>query len=47
MKKLNKEMTLFASQMHSRKVRTLVMVLTVALFVLGAAAPSASTGIGK
>ena len=47
MKKLNKEMTLFASQMHSGKGRMLVVVLTIALFVLSAAAPSATTGIGK
>ena len=47
MKKLNKEMTLFASEMHSREGRTLIVVLTIALFVLSAAAPSATTGIGK
>ena len=47
MKKLNKEMTLLASQMHSGKGRMLVVVMTIALFVLSAAAPSATTGIGK
>ena len=47
MKKLNKEMTLLASEMHSSKGRMLIVVLTIALFVLSAAAPSATTGIGK
>ena len=47
MKKLNKEMTLLASEMHSSKGRMLVVVMTIALFVLSAAAPSATTGIGK
>ena len=47
MKKLNKEITLLASEMHSSKGRMLIVILTIALFVLSAAAPSATTGIGK
>ena len=47
MKKLNKEMTLAASRMHSSKGRILIAVLTIALFVLSAGAPSATIGIGK
>jgi hypothetical protein len=47
MKKLNKELTLIASQMSGRKGRVLVAVLTIALFVLSAGAPSATTGIGR
>jgi hypothetical protein len=47
MKKLNKEMTLIASQMSGRNGRVLVAILTIALFVLSAGAPSATTGIGR
>jgi len=47
MKKLNKELTLFASQMSGSKGRMLVIILTIALFVLSAGAPSATTGIGR
>ena len=47
MKKLNKEITLIASAMHTRKARIIVMVIAIALFVLGAGAPNASIGIGK
>ena len=47
MKKLNKEVTLFASALHSKKARIVIAVLTVALFVLSAGAPNASIGIGK
>jgi len=47
MKKLNKEMTLIASAMHSKKALIAVMVIAIALFVLGAGAPNASIGIGK
>ena len=47
MKKLNKEMTLLASEMHSSKGHMLIVVMTITLFVLSAAAPSATTGIGK
>ena len=47
MKKLNKEFTLLASTLHSNKGRLVIMVLTIALFILGAGAPSATIGIGK
>ncbi len=47
MKKLNKEFTLFASTVHGKKVRVIVLVLTIVLFVLSAGAPNATIGIGK
>jgi hypothetical protein len=47
MKKLNKEFTLLASTLHSKKGRLIVLVLTIALFVLSAGAPNATIGIGK
>jgi len=39
--------TLFASAMHSKQARIIVMVIAIALFVLSAGAPNASIGIGK
>ena len=47
MKKLNKEMTLLASTAATKKGRMVVLVLTIALFVLSAGAPNAMGGIGK
>ena len=47
MKKLTNEMTLAASQMFSSKGRMLIAILTIALFVLSAGAPSCTIGIGK
>ncbi len=47
MKKLNKEFTLLASTLHSNKGRLIVLVLSIALFVLSDGAPSATGGIGK
>ncbi|MCD6577147.1 MAG: hypothetical protein J7K66_03935 [Anaerolineaceae bacterium] len=47
MKELNKEFTLLASTLHSKKARLVILVLTLALFVLSAGAPNASIGIGK
>ncbi len=47
MKKLNQEVTLIASQLQSRKGRLLLVVLSVALFVLSAGAPAATISIGK
>ncbi len=47
MKKLNKEITLMASSLHGKKGRLLLVVLSVALFVLSAGAPAATISIGK
>jgi len=47
MKKLEKELTLINSALHSRKGRSFVMALTIALFVISASAPNATIGIGK
>jgi len=47
MKKLNKEMALFASSINSKTGHMIVLVLTIALFVLSAGAPNAMGGIGK
>jgi hypothetical protein len=47
MKKLNKELTLIASQMHGSKARIALMILTIALFVISAGAPNATITIGK
>jgi hypothetical protein len=47
MKKLNKEFTLLASSVNGNKGRLIVLVLTIALFVLSAGAPNATIGIGK
>ena len=43
----NKFFTLLSSTLHSRKARLVILVLTLALFVLSAGAPNASIGIGK
>ena len=47
MKTLKKECTLLASALNGRKARLAIMVLTVALFILSAGAPSATISIGK
>jgi hypothetical protein len=47
MKKLNKELTLIASQLTGKNGRVVIAILTVALFVLSAGAPSATISIGK
>lgn len=47
MKKLNKEITLIASQFHGTKGRMALMILTIALFVISAGAPNATITIGK
>ena len=47
MNKLQKEITLFTNVFHNPKFRIFVAVLTLALFVLAAGAPSATIGIGK
>jgi len=47
MKKINKEFTLLASAFNGRKGRLIILVLTIALFVLSAGAPNATGAIGK
>jgi hypothetical protein len=47
MKKLNKELTLAVTTLTGKKGRLVVMVITIALFILSAAAPNATIGIGK
>ena len=47
MKKLNKEFTLIASSINSKNGRLVILVLTIALFILSAGAPVATGGIGK
>ena len=47
MKKLHKEFTLLAGSLNSKKGRMIVLVLTIALFILSAGAPNAAGAIGK
>jgi hypothetical protein len=47
MKHINKELTWLSSALHSSKSRTVIAILTIALFVLSAGAPNATIGIGK
>ena len=47
MKKLNNEFTLLASAFNGKKGRLIILVLTIALFVLSAGAPNATGAIGK
>ena len=42
-----KKLTLAASSLYSSKGRMLIVVLTIALFVISAGAPSCAIGIGK
>jgi hypothetical protein len=47
MKNITKNLTLLSSSLHSSKGRTIIAVITIALFVLSAGAPNATIGIGK
>jgi len=47
MKKLNREFRLLVGKLDSRKRRIFVLALTIALFILAAAAPNATIAIGK
>lgn len=47
MKHIANELTLLASALNSSKVRTVIAIATIALFVLCAGAPNATIGIGK
>jgi hypothetical protein len=42
-----KKLTLAASNLNSTKGRMLIAILTIALFVISAGAPSCAIGIGK
>jgi hypothetical protein len=47
MKTLKNQLTLLSSAAHSSKGRLLIMVATIALFVISAGAPNATITIGK
>jgi len=47
MNKLHNQLGMMVGMMHSQKGRLVVLLLTVALFVLAAAAPNCTIGIGK
>ena len=47
MKNLNNSIALWVSTFAGKKSQLIVMVLTIALFILSAAAPNATIGIGK
>ncbi len=47
MKKLNEKFTLLMSGVTEKRIRLVVMVITIALFILSAGAPNATIGIGK
>jgi hypothetical protein len=47
MKKINQNITLLFSSLNSKNGRLMITLLTLALFVLSASAPSAMIGIGK
>ena len=44
---MKKQLTLAASSLHSNKARLVIAILTIALFVISAGAPSCAIGIGK
>jgi hypothetical protein len=46
MKSYLNELTLFVGRLNRRHVQFFLVVLYIALFVLGAGAPGADTGIG-
>jgi len=47
MKKINREISLLAGEISEKKKRMAVLIITIALFILGAAAPNATIAIGK
>jgi hypothetical protein len=47
MKKINRDFTLFVSHINGKNSRLFIALLTIALFVISAGAPSATIGIGK
>lgn len=47
MEKLNQEFTYIISALSTKTGRIVLLALTLALFILSAAAPNATIGIGK
>ena len=47
MKTINRDFTLLFSLLNSRNGKLVIALLTIALFVVSAGAPSATIGIGK
>lgn len=47
MKKLNQEITLWVGSLAGKNKHVVVIILTIALFILGAAAPNATIAVGK
>jgi hypothetical protein len=47
MKKISRDFTLLFSMINSKNGRLVITLVTLALFVLSAGAPSATIGIGK
>jgi len=47
MKKIAREITLLAGMVDSKKSRLVLMLLTIGMFILAAAAPNATIAVGK
>lgn len=47
MKRITREVTLLTSMLEGKKSRMVLMVLTIGLFILAAAAPNATIAVGK
>ena len=47
MNKINRDFTLLLGALHTKNARLLITLLTVAMFVISAAAPNCPIGIGK
>jgi hypothetical protein len=47
MKKINEKLTMIAAEFSGKTGRIALLVAVIALFVLSAAAPNATIGIGK
>ena len=47
MKRISSGITLLASKLHSKNARLVLVVFTIGLFILAAAAPNATIAVGK
>ena len=47
MKNINEKITLIGTALTSQTAKLAILIATIALFVLSAAAPNATIGIGK
>lgn len=47
MKKINREIRLLTGALSGKNKQAAVLIITIALFILGAAAPNATIAIGK